>query len=135
MLGALERRARNGAVTFTGHVQARHEVAGLLAAADVTLAPGRAETFGLAILESLACGTPVVTSDSGAGFEVCGPGSGVAAPSDAGKVADAVTMLLARDRETLRLSARARAEEFPWTRAAESVLAVHLGARLELGSA
>jgi len=135
MLGALERRARNGAVTFTGHVHARHEVAGLLAAADVTLAPGRAETFGLAILESLACGTPVVTSDSGAGFEVCGAGSGVAAPSDAGKVADAVTMLLARDRETLSFRARARAEEFSWTRAAESVLAVHLGVPAQFGAA
>jgi alpha-1,6-mannosyltransferase len=138
MLGALERRARDLAITFTGHIHARREVARLMAVADVTLAPCRAETFGLAVLESLACGTPVVTSDSGAGFEVCDPSSGVAAPSDAGKVADAVTMLLARDRETLRLCSRARAEKFPWTKAAETILAVHLrerGERVQVGSA
>ena len=34
----------------------------LLASADVALAPGPAETFGLAALEALACGTPVVVS-------------------------------------------------------------------------
>jgi alpha-1,6-mannosyltransferase len=64
MSGALERRARMSPVTFTGHLHARRDVAGLLVAADVTLAPCRAESFGLAILESLACGTPVVTSDA-----------------------------------------------------------------------
>jgi alpha-1,6-mannosyltransferase len=126
---ALERRARNVPVTFTGHVDDRGEVAGLLASADVTLAPCRAETFGLAVLESLACGTPVVTSESGAGAEVCGADCGMAAPPDAERMADSVNQLLDRDRHLLRRRARARAEEFPWARAAESVLAVHLGER------
>ena len=116
------------AATFAGHVHDRHEVARLLAAADVTLAPCRAETFGLAVLESLACGTPVVTSDGGAGFEVCGRECGIAAPADPRQMADAVTEILSRDRERQRVRARARAELFPWRTAAESVLAVHLGA-------
>lgn len=128
MSGSLERRARGCAVTFTGHVHDRHEVACLLAGADVTLAPCRAETFGLAVLESLASGTPVVTSDGGAGFEVSGSVCGIAAAADAGQMAEAVTELLSRDRARLRLRARARAEQFPWSRAAESVLALHLGA-------
>jgi D-inositol-3-phosphate glycosyltransferase len=34
-------------------------------AADVTLVPSRAESFGLVALESSACGTPVVASDVG----------------------------------------------------------------------
>jgi alpha-1,6-mannosyltransferase len=128
MAGALERRARGVAVTFAGHVHDRNEVARLLASADVTLAPCRAETFGLAVLESLACGTPVVTSDGGAGFEVCGGECGAAAAADPGQMADAVTELLDRDRVHQRLRARARAEQFPWSRATESVLALHLGA-------
>jgi alpha-1,6-mannosyltransferase len=127
MMSSLRRRSRDLSVTFTGHIHDRYEVARLLRAADVTLAPSRAETFGLAALESLACGTPVVTSDSGAGVEVCGTSCGIAAPPHAGKMADAVTILLGRDRQSLRLRARARAELFPWSRAAESVLAVHLG--------
>jgi alpha-1,6-mannosyltransferase len=126
--GPLERRAHGVAVTFAGHVHDRTEVARLLASADVTLAPCRAETFGLAVLESLACGTPVVTSDGGAGFEVCGGECGIAAPSHPAQMADAVTELLGRDRARQRLRARERAEQFPWSRAAESVLAVHLGA-------
>jgi alpha-1,6-mannosyltransferase len=130
MLGVLKRRARRVPVTFTGHVHERSAVAGLLADADLTLAPCGAETFGLAVLESLACGTPVVTSDSGAAFEVCGPGCGAAAPADAGKMADAVTMLLSGDRDALRLRSRARAELFSWNKTAESVLAVHLGERI-----
>jgi alpha-1,6-mannosyltransferase len=128
MSGPLEQRSRGAAATFAGHIHDRHEVARLLAAADVTLAPCRAETFGLAVLESLACGTPVVTSDGGAGFEVCGGACGIAAAGP-GQMADAVTELLGRDRARQRLRARARAEQFPWSRAAESILALHLGAR------
>src|SRR5580704_19382121 len=125
LMGWLERRAQGLPVTFTGHVHDRREIAGLLAGADVTLAPCRAETFGLAVLESLACGTPVVTSDGGAGFEVCGGECGIAAAADPVRTADAVTELLDRDRPRQRLRARARAEQFPWARAADSVLALH----------
>jgi len=135
MQKTLERRAQTAPVTFVGHVSDRREVAALLAAADVTLAPCRAETFGLAVLESLACGTPVVTSESGAGFEVCGVGNGIAAPPDAQLMADAVTMLVSSDRDALRRRARMRAEQFPWSRAATSVLAVHRCAHERVGSA
>jgi alpha-1,6-mannosyltransferase len=127
MLSSLRHRSQGFPVTFTGYIHDRCEIARLLRAADVTLAPSRAETFGLAALESLACGTPVVTSESGAGVEVCGTSGGIGAPPDARKMADAVSILLSRDRQSLRLRARARAERFPWTKAAESVLAVHLG--------
>jgi alpha-1,6-mannosyltransferase len=131
LLAELQRRAKSAPVTFTGHLHDRGEIARLLAAADVTLAPCRAETFGLAVLESLACGTPVVTSDSGAGFEICGPGVGVSAAPDAAAMANAVSVLLERDRDTLRRRARARAEQFPWTGTAAAVLAAHFGDREE----
>src|SRR5262249_32056107 len=63
-----ERQAAGTAqpVTFTGFIPSRTAVATLLATADVVLAPGPVETFGLAALEALACGTPVVVSGSGA---------------------------------------------------------------------
>ncbi|WP_067476789.1 glycosyltransferase, partial [Nocardia amamiensis] len=65
---ALQRRARAlpelpggvPAVHFTGFISDRAMVAKLLATADVSLAPGPHETFGLAALEALAAGTPVV---------------------------------------------------------------------------
>jgi alpha-1,6-mannosyltransferase len=131
LLADLRRRAKTVPVSFAGHLHDRGQIAGLLAAADVTLAPCRAETFGLAVLESLACGTPVVTADSGAGFEVCGPGAGVAAPPDATAMADAVNVLLERDRGTLRHLARTRAMQFPWTATAAAVMAAHFGGSQE----
>src|SRR5581483_8309919 len=49
-------------VRFEDHVADRGHIARLLATADLTIAAGPIETFGLAALESLASGTPVVVS-------------------------------------------------------------------------
>ena len=49
----LERHAANLPVDFTGFISSRSTVATLLASADVALAPGPHETFGLAALEAL----------------------------------------------------------------------------------
>ena len=66
----LQRQAARLPIDFTGFISDRHTVAGLLASADVTLAPGPHETFGLAALESLACGTPAVVSRTSALTEI-----------------------------------------------------------------
>jgi alpha-1,6-mannosyltransferase len=66
--GRLERAARRKAlpVQFAGFVTDPKHLATLLASADVVVAPGPVETFGLAALEALACGTPVVVSGDSA---------------------------------------------------------------------
>jgi len=51
-------------------VSDREEVARLMASADVFLSMSNDETFGLAIAEALACGTPVVAPDAGAAAEL-----------------------------------------------------------------
>jgi alpha-1,6-mannosyltransferase len=56
----LERQATGLPVDFTGFIGCRDTVATILATADVALAPGPHETFGLAALEALASGTPAV---------------------------------------------------------------------------
>jgi alpha-1,6-mannosyltransferase len=124
---ALERRARRLPVTFLGFVDQRAAVARLLASADVSLAPGPHETFGLAALESLASGTPVVVSRSSALVEIVRPACGVAAADEAGAFADAVGELLATDRGAGRVAARSRAEQFSWPSAVDGMLAA-LGA-------
>jgi alpha-1,6-mannosyltransferase len=120
---ALERRARGLPVTFLGFLAERPAVARLLATADVALAPGPHETFGLAALESLASGTPVVVSRSSALVEIVRPGCGAAVADDAAAFAGGVGQMLAFSEFDRRAQARARAEQFTWPAAVDGMLA------------
>lgn len=129
--GPLEQPLRRAAaglpVTMLGFVTDRSAVAALLASADVALAPGPIETFGLAALESLASGTPVVASSTSALPEVIGPDPqvGAWAAPDGAALAEAVRRVLSRPREAREAAARARAEAFPWAATVERMLALH----------
>ncbi|MGW4727154.1 glycosyltransferase [Streptomyces sp. NPDC004291] len=122
----LERRARERRlpVRFVGHLADREDLADLQAAADVCLAPGPAETFGLSALEALACGTPVVVSASSALPEVIGT-AGVAAADTPAAFASGVQGLLAVPEAVRRRAARARAEGFAWDRSVTAFLRAH----------
>jgi glycosyltransferase involved in cell wall biosynthesis len=65
------------------------DLASLYRAAWVTALPARAEAFGLVLVESLACGTPVVALDQGGPLDIVRPGIGVLAAEDAEALADA----------------------------------------------
>ncbi|MFE3144674.1 glycosyltransferase [Streptomyces scopuliridis] len=117
-------RAERLPALFLGHVGDRSAMADLQAAADICLAPGPAETFGLSALEALACGTPVVASASSALGEVIGD-AGIAARDNATAFADAIQELLARPEGARRAAARARAELFSWENAVAAFLAAH----------
>jgi alpha-1,6-mannosyltransferase len=110
-------------VAFLGHVASRAELAGVLASADVALAPGPVETFGLAALEAMACGTPVVASSRSALPAIIGP-AGAAATTPA-EFAEAVRRLLDVPEEQRRARARARAERYTWPAAVAAFLTAH----------
>jgi alpha-1,6-mannosyltransferase len=124
-LAALRRRAAGLPVTFLGFLDSRADVARLLASADVSLAPGPHETFGLAALEALASGTPVVVSASSALREIVRPGCGATADEAPGEFARAVRHVLEFPEPDRRAAARARAEEFDWATSVRSMLAAH----------
>jgi alpha-1,6-mannosyltransferase len=123
----LQRQAAGLPVDFTGFLDNRDDVAALLASADVALAPGPHETFGLAALEALACGTPAVVSRTSALREILSADSGACADNNPGAIAAAVTGIIGRPERQRRLDARRRAERFTWPRAAQGMLAA-LGA-------
>lgn len=118
----LQRHARGLPVDFTGYVGCRETVAAILASADVALAPGPHETFGLAALEALACGTPAVVSRTSALAELLTQDSGAVADNDPRAIAHAVTTVISRPEGHRRHSARRRAEQFTWPRSAAGML-------------
>jgi alpha-1,6-mannosyltransferase len=120
----LERRAARAGlpVTFAGFLPGRADLAALLASADAVIAPGPAETFGLAALEALACGTPVVVSAESALPEVVGE-AGASVPGE--DLAAGLRAVLARPEPARRAAARARAEQYDWGTAVQGFLAVH----------
>ncbi|WP_041991765.1 glycosyltransferase [Streptomyces sp. AcH 505] len=117
-------RAQRLPALFLGHVGDRESMADLQASADICLAPGPAETFGLSALEALASGTPVVASASSALPEVIGD-AGLAAADQGAAFADAVQDLLDRPERARREAARTRAELFSWSNAVNAFLAAH----------
>ena len=120
----LERQAARLPVSFTGFVDNRTEVAALLASADVALAPGPHETFGLAALEALACGTPAVVSRTSALREIVTSDSGAHAANDPNSIARGVVDIIGRPLRQRRRDARRRAEHFTWPRVADGMLAI-----------
>ena len=121
----LVRLARGLPVAFAGFIHDRARFAALLSTADVVLAPGPVETFGLAALEALASGTPAVVHHASALAELVAPPAGIAAAGCGWAFADAVTELLAVEEATRTASARARAECFPWEATVAGFLAAH----------
>lgn len=121
----LERRARGLPVTFHGFVRERTRVAALVAGCDVALVTCGVETFGLAALEALACGTPVVATTGGAVGELVTGDAGLVADPAPRELASAVRRVLERDPVVRRGAARARAELHPWRRTVARMLELH----------
>jgi alpha-1,6-mannosyltransferase len=90
-------------------------LARLLASADVFVHAGDQETFGLAALEAMACGTPVVVRAAAGLAELAADGAGMAVDSPLpGDWAEALAAIFTVDRAQLAESARARAETLDW---------------------
>ncbi|GEP33772.1 GDP-mannose-dependent alpha-(1-6)-phosphatidylinositol dimannoside mannosyltransferase [Nocardioides szechwanensis] len=118
--------AAGAPVRFHGFVESRVELSRQVAAADVSLSVCPGETFGLAVLEALASGTPVVTADRGGARELVDVRSGGWAAPEAGALADAVLEVAGRSVPVRRAAARQRAEQFPWSRSIDRMLDVHV---------
>lgn len=90
-------------------------LARLLASADVFVHAGDQETFGLAALEAMACGTPALVRSAAGLAELAADGAALAVDSPfAGDWAEAIAAIFTADRTQLAESARCRAEALDW---------------------
>lgn len=121
--------ARSGAadaIAFTGYVPFE-DLPALYSAAEMFVYPSMYEGFGLPVIESMACGTPVVAGLAAAVAEVGGDAVERVERLDADALGDALVRL-ARDprrRDTLRAHGLSRAHQFSWSRAAAQTLDIY----------
>ena len=93
-------------------------------AASVFVYPSHNETFGLTILEAMACGCPVVTSDRSAMPETAGGAAFLADPNDPQAIAGAIVQARKSSTEA-RTRGFARAAQFTWAQTAKQTLEVY----------
>ena len=95
--------------------------------AHAFLFPSLLEGFGIPVLEAMACGAPVITSNGSALPEVCGGAALLVDPRDSGEMCEAMTRLAEDDslRRDLQARGLARVAEFSWERMARGVLKVY----------
>src|SRR5947207_7098291 len=116
-------------VRFTGGIRERHDLARLLAAADVFVSASLMETYGLTLMEAMACGTPVVAFRVGGIPEAAPDGQGaiLCAAQDGTGLVEAIIKL--RNSPQLRQRLGNLAHETAHTRNAASSFS-HRFARL-----
>jgi len=110
----------------TGYVETP-ELATLFRHAHALVMPSLYEGFGLPMVEAMACGCPVITSDRGSLPEVAGTGAQCFDPFNISAMAAALVALLRSpdELEQKKESALRRAADFSWDKAAQETIWVY----------
>ena len=122
----VERLSLADSVQFVGYVE-EADLPALYSGADLFVFPSLYEGFGLPVLEAMACGTPVVTSNVSSLPEVAGDAAILVDPYRVGQIAEAMQRVLADGTLAgeLRAKGMERAEQFSWERTARETIAVY----------
>lgn len=110
----------------TGYMEPR-ELGALFRHSHAFVMPALYEGFGLPVLEAMACGCAVITSNAGSLAEVAGDGAQVFAPQDVAGMAGALSGLFLNreERDHWKASALRRAADFSWDKAARETISVY----------
>ena len=124
-----DQAGREGNVTRLPYCRDNHTLASYLASADAFVHAGTHETFGLVVLEAMACGRPVVAMRAGALPELIDPGAGnLAEPHEdpniaAANLAEAIADVYLRDLDVLGAAARRHVlANYSWSRALQALM-------------
>jgi glycosyltransferase involved in cell wall biosynthesis len=126
ILARIEKSPARGRISVLGYVPAS-DLAGWYARAMIFAFPSLDEGFGIPVLEAMAAGTPVVTSNRSALPEVAGGAAMLVDPENTEALASALRELIADDdlRRSLAESGVRRASDFSWDRAVRETWAVY----------
>jgi glycosyltransferase involved in cell wall biosynthesis len=113
-------------VLFPGFV-ADEDLSALYSSADVMAFPSLYEGFGLPVLEAMACGVPVLASNTSCLPEVAGGAAVFVNPKNVEAMSDALLKLVSNVdlRKTLREKGFERVEQFSWQSSAVKLLGVY----------
>jgi len=122
----LEQLGLRERVQFVGYIE-EDELPLWYAAATLFVFPSLYEGFGMPPLEAMACGTPVITSNSSSLPEVVGDAGLMAPPHDAAAFAAAISRVLSDPalHQELRERGLVQATRFSWRVTAERTLAAY----------
>jgi glycosyltransferase involved in cell wall biosynthesis len=113
-------------VQHVGYVESK-DLAALFRHAHAFVMPSLYEGFGLPLVEAMACGCPVITSNRGSLPEIAGAGAQCFDPFDVSAMANALLTLLRNPEELQqkRSAALSRAADFCWDKAAQETISVY----------
>lgn len=113
-------------VVFPGYVETE-DIPEVMAGATAFVMPSLYEGFGIPVLESMACGTPVLATNVSSLPEVVGNAGILVDPNDPMDLATELSALLEDNDRRRRYEAlgRERAGQFTWERAASETVAVY----------
>jgi glycosyltransferase involved in cell wall biosynthesis len=113
-------------VLFTGHLS-DDDLRALYSACRVFVYPSLYEGFGLPLLEAMACGAPVVTSNVPAIVETVGDAARLISPVDIEDLAQGITSLLedSNERQTRSAAGLEHVKRFSWQQTASATLDVY----------
>jgi glycosyltransferase involved in cell wall biosynthesis len=113
-------------VRFAGYVEDEH-LPELYRSALLFVYPSLYEGFGLPVLEAMACGTPVITSNRASLPEVAGNAALLVDPTRSEALAAAMLSIIGDGdlRQALRAKGLARARTFTWDAVAQQTIAIY----------
>jgi glycosyltransferase involved in cell wall biosynthesis len=99
----------------------------LYSGADLVAIPSMYEGFGLPVIEAMAAGAPVLTSDVSSMPEVAGDAAILIAPADLESIVEGIRRVLGSEelRVQMRSEGPLRAAQFTWQRTASETLAAY----------
>lgn len=113
------------AVIFLGYVPGE-DMPAIYNGAKIFVYPSKYEGFGLPVLEAMACGVPVITSNVSSLPEVIGEAGVLVSPDNLDEITNKIEELISDDKKRDEMSRLGliKAEEFDWKKTARATLDV-----------